>query len=68
VEYCVRPFYGRFQRIEVFGSISDDLIHEGQSLNGSSFHHIDNYAPHDTLQFLQIGQSIHHSASDRATE
>ena len=52
----------------MFGSISDDLIHEGQSLNGSSFHHIDNYAPHDTLQFLQIGQSIHYSASDRATQ
>lgn len=68
MEYCLRPLYGGFQRIEVFGPIRDDLVHEGQRLDCSSLHHIDDYAANDALQFLQIGQSIHYSASDRPAE
>ena len=68
IEGDIRPLDGRLQRIEVLGSISNDLIHEWKSLNGSAFDDIDDDASDDPLQFLSIGQRIDNPASNGASK
>jgi hypothetical protein len=64
----VRPFNCSLKRIEVFGAVSYDLVHEGQRLNGSSFHHIDDCTPNQSLQFFHIGEDVYNSAGDRSSK
>jgi hypothetical protein len=52
----------------VLGPISDELVHEGESLDGGALDHIDDHTPNDPLQFLSISEGIHHSAGNRPAQ
>lgn len=52
----------------MFGPICDDLIHEGECFDGSSFDNIDDDASDNPLQLFQVGQSIDNPAGDGSSE
>ena len=50
------------------GPVGDDLVHEGQGLEGCSLHHIDHHATYHSLKLLHFRQGFHHSTGDRSSE
>ena len=51
----------------MFWSICDQLIHEGQRLDGSPFHYVYHYTPDYPSYLFGVGEYIDHSARNRPT-
>ena len=60
----IAPLDAVVNGVKMFGSVGNDLVHEGKGLNGGSFNHIDDNAAANPLQFLNIGESFNNSAGN----
>lgn len=52
----------------MLGPVCDDLVHEGQRLDGCSLHHVDYDAAHHSLQLLPVRQLVGDPAADGASQ
>lgn len=56
------------QRVKAFWSVSNDLIHKGESLYCCAFNNINHNTAHYPLKFFHICKSVYNSASDGSTQ
>jgi hypothetical protein len=52
----------------MFGSVCDDLVHEGEGFDGCALDYIDDDAAYDSFEFLGVGEGLDDAAGYGAPE